>query len=161
MKIQSFLFPALLLLLATFTFSSAAQMQNNAILPGSGWQVINADWGAGNRRIDVTNRVRVMLSGNGMVQVTNQNLGGDPAVGADKVLRINARNSSGQSRQFTFKEGSAIDASQFYNYVAALILACPVPVVPAGKSCKRIGAPEIAASMSPTASAKCYPAMAR
>jgi hypothetical protein len=101
---------------ATLAVTTFAQVQNNAILPGPGWQVISADWGSGNRRIDVTNRVRIMLSGNGMVQVTNQNLGGDPAVGADKVLRINARNSAGQSRQFTFKEGSSIDASQFYNY---------------------------------------------
>jgi hypothetical protein len=85
-------------------------------MPGPGWQVIKADWGSGNRWADVTNRVRVLLSGNGMVQVTNSNLGGDPAQGSVKVLRIQARNSRGQSRQFNFNENDSIDASQFYNY---------------------------------------------
>jgi hypothetical protein len=89
---------------------------SNGVLPGPGWQVVKADWGSGNRWIDVTATVRVLLSGNGMVRVNNQNLGGDPAVGADKTLRIQARNNQGQSRQFTFKEGSSIDASQFYSY---------------------------------------------
>jgi hypothetical protein len=84
--------------------------------PGSGWQVMYADWGAGTRRVDVTARVRAMLSGNGMVKVNNQNLGVDPAVGADKTLRISARDSRGQVREFTYREGASIDASQFYNY---------------------------------------------
>jgi hypothetical protein len=34
---------------------------------------------------DVTYTVRVLLSRNGMVRVNNQNMGGDPAVGADKT----------------------------------------------------------------------------
>jgi len=85
-------------------------------MPGPGWQVMKAEWGAGNRWMDVTNQVRMLLSGNGMVKVNNQNMGGDPAVGADKMLRIQARNYQGQSRQFTFREGESIDASQFYSY---------------------------------------------
>ena len=85
-------------------------------MPGPGWQVIRAQWGSGNRWADVTPRVRVLLSGNGMVQVNNQNLGGDPAPGADKTLVIEARNYQGQTRKFTFREGGSIDASQFYNY---------------------------------------------
>jgi hypothetical protein len=50
------------------------------------------------------------------VKVNNTNLGGDPAVGADKVLRISARDANGQVRQFSYKEGAFIDAGQFYNY---------------------------------------------
>jgi hypothetical protein len=89
---------------------------SNQVMPGPGWQVMKADWGAGNRWMDVTSTVRILLSGNGMVRVNNQNLGGDPAVGADKILRIQARNNQGQARQFTFREGDSIDASQFYSY---------------------------------------------
>jgi hypothetical protein len=89
---------------------------SNQVMPGPGWQVMKADWGAGNRWMDVTSTVRVLLSANGMVRVNNQNLGGDPAVGADKILRIQARNNQGQARQFTFREGESIDASQFYSY---------------------------------------------
>jgi DnaJ-like protein C11, C-terminal len=104
-------------LTAVLLFSTSAAAQNQAaVMPGPGWQVIKADWGSGNRWVDVTNRVRVLLSGNGMVQVTNSNLGGDPAQGSVKALRIQARNSRGQSRQFTFNENDSIDASQFYNY---------------------------------------------
>ncbi len=84
--------------------------------PGQGWQVMFADWGAGNRRANVTDRVRTMLSGNGMVKVNSQTLGVDPAVGTAKTLRISARDSRGQVREFTYREGSSIDASQFYNY---------------------------------------------
>jgi len=89
---------------------------SNAVMPGPGWQVVKAQWGSGNRWIDVTPRVRVLLSGNGVVQVNNQNLGTDPAPGASKTLRISARDVRGQVRQFTYAEGSNIDAGQFYNY---------------------------------------------
>jgi len=98
-----------------FAIPTFAQYSNQ-VMPGPGWQVMKAEWGSGNRCMDVTNQVRILLSGNGMVTVNNRNLGGDPAVGADKILRIQARNSQGQSRQFTFKEGSSVDASQFYSY---------------------------------------------
>lgn len=94
----------------------AFAQHSTQVMPGPGWQVMRAQWGAGNRWNDVTNQVRILLSGNGMVKVNNQNLGGDPAVGADKILRIQARNYQGQTREFTFKEGSSIDASQFYSY---------------------------------------------
>jgi hypothetical protein len=89
-------------------------------MPGPGWQVMRAQWGSGNRQMDVTARVRVLLLGNGMVQVNNQNMGGDPAVGASKTLVIEARNFQGQTRRFTFREGSSIDASQFFNYGGGL-----------------------------------------
>ncbi|HEX8879285.1 MAG TPA: hypothetical protein VF749_04610 [Candidatus Acidoferrum sp.] len=104
--------------LALVLFSSlpAFSQFSNSVMPGPGWQVVRAQWGSGNRWMDVTPRVRVLLSGNGMVQVNNQNMGGDPAVGASKSLVIEARTFQGQTRRFTFREGGAIDASQFYNY---------------------------------------------
>jgi hypothetical protein len=104
-------------LAASLLFSASSWAQNqNAVLPGPGWQVMKAEWGAGNRWWDVTKQVRALLSGNGLVKVNNANMGGDPAKGADKILRIRARNSRGQSQQFTFREGDSIDSSQFYNY---------------------------------------------
>lgn len=108
--------------LALVLFSSlpAVSQFSNSVMPGPGWQVMRAQWGAGNRRMDVTPRVRVLLSGSGTVQVNNQNMGGDPAVGAAKTLVIEARNFQGQTRRFTFREGSAIDASQFFNYGGGL-----------------------------------------
>jgi hypothetical protein len=91
-------------------FSTPARAQN-----GGGWQVQKADWGAGNRWMDVTSQVRRLLNGNGRVLVNNANMGGDPAYGAIKTLRIRAQNSRGQTQQFTYQENSMIDASQFNN----------------------------------------------
>jgi hypothetical protein len=90
--------------------------REDEVLPGPGWQVMRAEWGAGDRWIDVTSRVRVLLSGNGRVKVNNTNLGGDPDVGAKKVLRIRARKFRGEFRKFSFNEGDYIDARAFYNY---------------------------------------------
>lgn len=114
-RITHFL-PCLLLGLAVFCSATAFAQESRDVLPGPGWQVMHAEWGAGHRWMDVTSQVRMLLSGNGNVRVSNQNMGGDPAVGADKVLRIRARTFEGQSRDFSFREGSNIDASQFYNY---------------------------------------------
>jgi hypothetical protein len=108
--------PCSALALVLFSPSPAVSQFSNSVMPGPGWQVVRAQWGSGNRWMDVTPRVRVLLSGNGMVQVNNQNMGGDPAVGASKTLRISARDARGQVRQFSYREGASIDARQFANY---------------------------------------------
>jgi hypothetical protein len=110
MKNRIMCLPLFCLLAASCFFSTIAPAQN-----GGGWQVVKADWGAGNRWMDVTNQVRRLLNGNGIVMVNNDNMGGDPAYGAYKILRIQATNSRGQSQQFTYKEGSTINAGQFSN----------------------------------------------
>ena len=80
-----------------------------------GWQVVRADYGWQNQRIDVTERVRQLLyrSGNQSVRVNNQTMGSDPAVGKDKNLRIFARNYTGQTQTFTYNEGNSIDPRMF------------------------------------------------
>ena len=61
-------------LAAALLFPTAVAAQNRtSVMPGPGWQVMKAEWGAGNRWIDVTYQVRVLLSGNGMVKVSNTN----------------------------------------------------------------------------------------
>jgi hypothetical protein len=77
------------------------------------WQVQSADWGAGNRRQDVTNTVRRLVNG-GNFKANNQNLGVDPAVGKDKTLRIIGRDQRGGVRTFTYNEGQTVNASQFF-----------------------------------------------
>src|SRR6202453_3162667 len=110
MKNRMMYLPLFCLLAASCLFSVSARAQN-----GGGWQVMKADWGAGNRRMDVTNQVRRLLNGNRVVMVNNDTMGGDPAYGAVKILRIQATGSRGQSQQFTYREGSTINASQFSN----------------------------------------------
>ena len=108
MKSRMIYLPLFCLLAASCFFSTAARAQN-----GGGWQVVKADWGAGNRWMDVTNQVRRLLNGNRPVFVTNDTMGGDPAYGAVKILRIRATNARGQSQQFTYNEGSTINPNQF------------------------------------------------
>ncbi len=110
MKNRMMYLPLFCLLAASCLFSTPARAQN-----GGGWQVQKAEWGAGNRWMDVTNQVRRLLNGNGRVLVNNDTMGGDPAYGQYKILRIQATNSRGQSQQFTYKENSTIDAGQFNN----------------------------------------------
>jgi hypothetical protein len=110
MKNRMMYLPLFCLLAASCLFSTSARAQN-----GGGWQVVKADWGAGKRWMDVTNQVRRLLNGNGVVMVNNGTMGGDPAYGAVKILRIQATGSRGQSQQFTYREGSTINASQFSN----------------------------------------------
>jgi len=81
------------------------------------WQVVRADYGYKSQRNDVTDLVRDLISrggGNGRVAVGNQTMGGDPAVGADKTLRIFARNRRGEERTFEYKEGATIEVGMFF-----------------------------------------------
>jgi hypothetical protein len=81
-----------------------------------GWQILRADYGFKNQRNDVTDILKNLIGRggvNGRVAVTNQTLGGDPAVGKDKSLRIFARNRRNEERQFSFNEGSFVDARMF------------------------------------------------
>jgi len=40
-------------------------------------------------------------------------MGGDPAVGKDKSLRIFARNRRNEEREFNFREGGFVDVGMF------------------------------------------------
>jgi hypothetical protein len=76
------------------------------------WQVMSADYGVQNNRADVTNTVRRLVNGPNF-RVNNTTMGVDPARGRDKVLRIHARNGSGQMRDFNYNEGQTVDARMF------------------------------------------------
>ncbi len=95
------------LLLAGFVLLSALSVSAQQT-----WWVQSADYGYGNQRQDVTNIVKRLVNGSDF-RVNNTNMGGDPAVGRDKTLRIVARNSSSQVRDFYYKEGHTVPAWQF------------------------------------------------
>lgn len=81
-----------------------------------GWQIIRADYGFRNQRNDVTDILRDLVGRggvNGRVAVNNQTMGGDPAVGKDKSLRIVARNRRNEQREFEFREGTFIEVVLF------------------------------------------------
>ncbi len=76
------------------------------------WQVMSADYGVQNNRVDVTNTVRRLVNGPNF-RVNNTTMGVDPARGRDKVLRIHARNGGGQMRDFNYQEGQTVDSRMF------------------------------------------------
>jgi hypothetical protein len=76
------------------------------------WWVQSADYGSGNRRQDVTQTVRRLVNGPDF-RVNNQTMGGDPYKGADKTLRIQARDDRGNTREFKYGEGATVNSSMF------------------------------------------------
>lgn len=91
-------------------FSSRAGAQEE------GWQILRADYGFKNQRNDVTDILTDLVGRggvNGRVAVNNQTMGGDPAVGKDKSLRIFARNRRNEEREFSFNEGGFVDVRLF------------------------------------------------
>lgn len=91
-----------------FTARSAAQDE--------GWRIMRADYGFKAQRTDVTDILRDLIARggvNGRVAVNNQTMGGDPAVGRDKSLRIFARNRRNEEREFDFREGGFVDVGMF------------------------------------------------
>jgi hypothetical protein len=80
------------------------------------WQLMRADYGWKGQRTDVTGLLQDLLSRGGVegrVLVSNQTMGGDPAIGKDKSLRIFARSGRGQEREFDFNEGATVDVRMF------------------------------------------------
>ncbi|HEY2459296.1 MAG TPA: hypothetical protein VGI16_00735 [Candidatus Acidoferrum sp.] len=83
---------------------------------GDAWEVVKAEYGTKNRHVDVTQIVQRLLwerQDQGRFQVTNDAMGGDPAVGADKVLRVWAQNRRREQREFDYKEGGWLETNAF------------------------------------------------
>ena len=81
-----------------------------------GWQIVRADYGFKNQRSDVTDILKDLVGRggvNGRVVVNNQTMGGDPAVGKDKSLRIFARSRRNEEREFNYNEGAFVEARMF------------------------------------------------
>ena len=83
----------------------------NPGIPGGGngnLQIVRAYYGLNNRTNDVTQLLRSRVQ-NGMlvIQVNNNNMGGDPAVGGDKVLTVIYRY-QGREQTSTVKEGNTL-----------------------------------------------------
>jgi hypothetical protein len=88
---------SLLILLAA---SSAAQDR---------WQIVRAEYGAGQQWADVTARVLSLVRGDALdFRVDNDTLGQDPAPDRRKGLRLQVRDSRGQIRQLSFSEKDSV-----------------------------------------------------
>jgi hypothetical protein len=105
-----FFMTAIMLAMGAAIFTTGAGAQEE------GWQIVRADYGFRNQRNDVSDILKDLIGRggvNGRVAVNNQTMGGDPAVGKDKSLRIFAKNRRNEEREFNFNEGGFVDVRLF------------------------------------------------
>ena len=105
------------LAIASIVFAIAATLFTAGVgAQEEGWQIQRADYGFKNQRSDVSDILKDLIERggvNGRVAVNNQTMGGDPAVGKDKSLRIFARNRRNEEREFNYREGGFVEARMF------------------------------------------------
>ena len=104
------------LILMLFFFTGVTLFTATVAAQDEGWRITRADYGFKTQRIEVTDILRDLVSRggvNGRVAINNQTMGGDPAVGRDKSLRIFAKNRRNEEREFDVNEGGFVDARFF------------------------------------------------
>lgn len=77
------------------------------------WEILQARWGTASRNLDVTQRLQDLARQNARFEVNNKTMGGDPADGVVKTLRIYARGPGGATRSFEYGENSYVDGALF------------------------------------------------
>jgi hypothetical protein len=80
------------------------------------WQIMRADYGHKELRVDVMDRLNDLLARvgpDGSIEVNNQTMGGDPAPGKAKSLRIFVKNSRNATREFEISEEHFVEARLF------------------------------------------------
>jgi len=104
-------------ILAAVIFAIGASILSTGVgAQEEGWQIVRAEYGHRNQVTDVTDILKDLVGRggvNGRVAVNNQTMGGDPAPGRDKALRIIARNRRNEEREFTYNEGGFVEARMF------------------------------------------------
>jgi hypothetical protein len=74
-------------------------------------QILRATYGSGNRSFDVTSRLQRQIYNDRIdIRVTNETMGGDPAVGADKTLTVEY-SANGRRDQVVVREGDYLRLS--------------------------------------------------
>lgn len=99
-----------------FCAAGSALLAPAAPAQQQGWQLVRAVYGFRSLQTDVTDLLRDLISRGGVdgrIAVNNQTMGGDPAVGKDKTLRIFATNRADERREFDFAEGSFVPVDMF------------------------------------------------
>jgi DUF3011 family protein/DnaJ-like protein len=97
-------FGAVLALLLLIVFPVWAQVG-----PQRG-ELMRADYGSGNRWVDVTQRVRSLIRGESLkFRVDNDTLRVDPLPGTAKALRLQFRDTNGRTRQLRFQENQYVN----------------------------------------------------
>jgi hypothetical protein len=75
--------------------------------------ILGAQYGTRRHHVDVTDRLKELARHDRNFVMDNRTFGVDPDFGRVKTLRIYTRGPDGRNRMFEFREGSAVDGSQF------------------------------------------------
>jgi hypothetical protein len=86
---------------------------SSVLAAAQAYTILRADYGAGDRRVDVTQQLRSIAQSNQRFRMGNSTFGVDPAPGQVKTLRIVARGDYGRTRIFEYREGDTVDGAQF------------------------------------------------
>ena len=106
----------ILVLAAVFVAAAITVVSPPTSAQDGTWTIVRAEYGTKAQHNDVTDIVQDLVGRggvNGRVAVNNQTMGGDPAVGAEKHLRLWARNRRNEEREFDYREGGFIEAGTF------------------------------------------------
>jgi len=106
-----------MLLIAAALFAAGITLLNT----GAGaqeepWQILRADYGHKELRVDVMDRLMDLLARSGpsgAFEVNSQTMGGDPAPSKEKSLRIFTKNSRNETKEFDISEGKYVEARFF------------------------------------------------
>jgi hypothetical protein len=102
---------SLALLVAALLFTGRVAGQDEG-----GWRIVRATYGYRSQTMDVTPILLQLISSGGTegrIYISNETLGGDPAPERVKRLRIFARNTRNQEREFTFSEKTSMEILPF------------------------------------------------
>lgn len=103
MKIARFAFPVVALFLVATLFSASLMHAQIGKL-----EIVKAFYGKNGKGNDVTRHLQRMIQNNTLdVKVNNDNMGGDPNVGADKSLKVDYTY-RGQTLHKVVKEGDRL-----------------------------------------------------
>jgi hypothetical protein len=94
------------------------------------YQILRADYGFGDQRVDVTQRLRDLARANARFRMGNSTFGIDPSPGNVKTLRIFTRGPNGRERMFEYREGSTVDGAIFSGWRAGNWGPPPPPTPP-------------------------------
>ena len=83
-------------------------------VPQRGWEVLRAEYGYGNRWVDVTEQVRSLIQNDRLnFRVTNATLGVAPFPGRQKTLRLQLQNAQGRDVQRLYRENTLVRFNAF------------------------------------------------
>lgn len=81
-----------------------------AAAPATSWEIVRADYGSGNRWVDVTQHVRSMIQGDSLnFTVNGSTLTGDSRRGRNRALRMQLRDSNGSNRTVTYRDRQQVN----------------------------------------------------